>query len=316
MPQHSESPELPTGYLLRAPGSHDSGAVTDVVVAGDVAEYGEPNFTEDDLLDDWKRPRFELDSDAWVLTGPTGRVVGYAYIWEADVDRGFEADAFVVPEYHDRGLGNTLLDLIETRAFEVARGRPMTIGMYASTKNSAKRAVLERRGYTPTHSVLRLKIDLERRPPDEARPPAGIELRAYRDGDIEGVRGAMLDAFRGHHRYTPRRLDEWLELRLRHPAFDPALWRVAVADDEVVAAVLVYDVGGTGYMSSVGVRKEWRGIGVAQALVADAYAALRERGQMRVLVSLDAEGADAATRLFEESGMHVHEQHDWFSRDL
>jgi ribosomal protein S18 acetylase RimI-like enzyme len=188
--------------------------------------------------------------------------------------------------------------------------------MYASTKNTGKRALLERRGNTPTHSVLRLKIDLEHRPPDEPQPPAGVELRAFRADDIEQVRRAMLDAFRGHHRYTPRRLDEWLELRLRHPAFDPALWRVAVADDEVIAAVLVYDVGGTGYMSSVGVREEWRGLGIAQALVADAYAVLRERGQMRVLVSLDAQGADSATRLFEDSGMHVHEQHDWFSRAL
>jgi mycothiol synthase len=316
MPPHSDGAELPTGYLLRRPSDRDSAAVTEVVVSGDIAEYGEPNFTEDDLLDDWKRPRFDLDRDAWVLAGPTGRLVGYAYVWEADVGSGFEADAFVVPEYQERGLGGSLLSMIEDRAGDVADGRPMKLGMYASAANTGKRALLERRGYQPVHTVLRLKIDLERRPLDDAKPPPGMVLREFRPSDTEAVRVTMLEAFQGHHRYTPRRFDEWLELRLRHPAFDPALWRVAESGGAVVGAVLVYDVGGTGYMSSVGVRNDWRGLGIAQALVSDGFAALRDRGQMRVLVSLDADAAPAAARLYEESGMHVHERHDWFSKPL
>ena len=84
----------------------------------------------------------------------------------------------------------------------------------------------------------------------------------------------------------------------------------------MVGATLVYDVGDTGYLSNVGVRRAWRGKGVAQALVADAFAALRERGQMRVLVSVDADAAPAAIRLYEEAGMRVHERHDWFVKVL
>ena len=75
-------------------------------------------------------------------------------------------------------------------------------------------------------------------------------------------------------------------------------------------------VGETGYLSNVGVRRAWRGKGVAQALVADAFAALRERGQMRVLVSVDADAAPAAIRLYEEAGMRVHERHDWFVKSV
>jgi mycothiol synthase len=317
MPPRSEPQvELPTGYIVRHPASRDSGAVAQVVVAGDIADFGEPDFTEDDLIDDWSRPRFALDSDAWVLTGPTGRVVGYAFVWEAEPDSVMEGDAFVLPEYSGRGLGTMLLELLEGRAVELAAGRSLSLGIYASHVNTSKRELLERRGFESHHTVLRFKIDLANRPPDAVDPPEGVTLRRYTTDDAEAVRATMAEAFESHRRYTPRRLDEWLDLRMRHPAFDPGLWRVAECESQIVGAALVYDVGDTGYLSNVGIRRKWRGRGVAPALLADAFTALRERGQMRVMVSVDADAAPAAIRLYEEAGMRVHERHDWFVKQV
>ncbi len=234
MPPHSESSEhsveLPTGYVLRRPRERDSGPVAEVVVAGDVADFGEPDFTEDDLLDDWSRPRFELNQDAWVMSGPTGRIVGYAFVWEAQPAEEIEGDAFVLPEYHGRGLGTLLLELMEGRAADIAAGRPMTLGLYASEANEAKRALLERRGFRQSYTALRFKIDLANKPPESIAPPAGVSIRRYSTDDAEAVRETMAEAFEHHRRYTPRRLDEWLDLRIRHPAFDPALWRVAESE--------------------------------------------------------------------------------------
>jgi ribosomal protein S18 acetylase RimI-like enzyme len=323
MPPRSDSPgrsrssvELPTGYVVRHPRQRDSGSIAEVVVAGDIADFGEPDFTEGDLIDDWARPRFDLGHDAWVLSGPTGRIVGYAFVWEAQPGAEVEGDAFVLPEYSGRGLGTLLLELMENRARELAAGRVVTLGLYASHANTGKQELLERRGFKRLHTVLRFKIDLANRSPEPVDPPEGISLRQYGMDDADAVRETMAEAFEGHRRYTPRRLDEWLDLRLRHPAFDPQLWRVAECAGEVVGATLVYDVGETGYLSNVGVRRAWRGKGVAQALVLDAFAALRERGQMRVLVSVDADAAPAAIHLYEEAGMRVHERHDWFVKPI
>jgi GNAT superfamily N-acetyltransferase len=308
--------ELPTGYAVRPPNERDAEAVADVVVAEDVADFGEPSFTQEDLLDDWKRPRFLLHRDAWVLSGPTGRVIGYAYVWEEQPDTELEADAFLMPEYTGRGLGGLLLDLVEERAREICGGRSMRLGLYAATVNDAKRTLLQRRGFESVRSVLRLRIDLEQRTLEPVEPPLDIELRVFDPADADAVRSVMQESFEGHHRYTLRRFDEWLDLRLRHPAFDPSLWRVAVVDGEVVGAALVYDVGVTGYLSSVGVRRAWRGHGVAPALLREAFATLRERGQMRVVVSIDADAAPATARLYEEAGMRVHEQYDWFTKTV
>jgi mycothiol synthase len=308
---------LPSGYFVRHPTPRDSRVVTEVVVAGDIADFGEPDFTEQDLLDDWARPRFQLDRDAWVLSGPTGRVIGYAYLWEAQPDRELEADAYIVPEYSGRGLGGHLLEMIEGRALERSREQVMELGMYCSAANASKRDLLERHGFVARGTTLRLKIDLSSRSPELARPPEGVTIRRFHLGEDDAeVHDTMAEAFEGHHRYTPRRFDEWLDLRLRHPAFDPDLWRVAEHDGRIVGAVLVYDVGGTGYLSNVGLRKEWTGRGVGPSLLRDAFLALRERGQMRVLVSIDPDTAPSTMRLYEEAGMRVHERHDWYGKTL
>ncbi|MSO38111.1 MAG: GNAT family N-acetyltransferase [Acidimicrobiia bacterium] len=315
-PRFDVAVELPTGYFVRHPGSRDSEAIAQVVVAEDIADFGEPDFTEDDLLDDWKRPRFNLGHDAWVLTGPTGRIVGYAYVWEALPGEDIEADAFLLPEYQGRGLGNHLIGVIEDRAAEVAAGREMRLGIFTSRVNEGKRELLERRGFQPVRAALRLKIDLEHRPPEAADPPEGVEVRAYTPADERAVRSMMLDVYSGHGRYTNRRFEEWLELRLEHPAFDPTLWRVALGGDLIVGVVLVYDVGQTGYMSSLAVLPGWRRRGVGPALLRDAFETLRDRGQMRVLVSIDADLAPEMTQVYADAGMRVHEQHDWFEKTV
>jgi mycothiol synthase len=308
--------ELPTGYQARPPQERDAPAIAEVVKALDIAEYGEPDFTHEDLLDDWMRPRFTLAEDSWVLIGPTGRVIGYAYVWESQPDEELEADAFVLPEYSGRGLGGQLLDLIESRSRAVCSGRPMKLGMFASTANEDKRNLLERRGFAFVRSVLRMRIDLSREPVEPTETVDDVVIGSLDPADVDAVRSVWLDAFAAHGRFSPRTMDEWLASRFEHPAFDPSLWRVAVVNDEVVGAISVFDVGATGYTSTVAVRAAARGKGIGPALVRSAFAALRDRGQMRVVVSLDADDDAGLLGLYEAAGMRVHERHDLFVKTI
>ena len=308
--------EFPTGYVVRSPADRDAAAIADVVQALDVADFGEPDFSEHDLRDDWMRPRFELTRDAWVLNGPTGRVIGYAYVWEAQPNREIEGDAYVLPEYSGRGLGSQLLDLMETRAQEISAGRQLALGVFASSANLEKRSLLERRGFAATRSVLRMRIDLSAELLEPPPDPPGIVIRPFVASDEPEVRAVWLDAFASHGRFSSRRMEEWLQSRFDHPAFDPALWRVAVDGEHIVGAILVFDVGQTGYVSTVGIRAEARGRRIGPALLGAAFGALRDRGQMRVVVSLDAEAESGLLALYEAGGMRLHERHDCFSKTL
>ena len=308
--------EFSRGYSVRSPRDHDASAISDVVQALDVADFGEPDFSEQDLLDDWLRPRFRRDTDAWVLTGPTGRVIGYAYVWEAQPNREIEGDAYILPEYSGRGLGTQLLDLMEARAGDVCAGRSLSLAVFASSANEEKRNLLERRGFEPTRAVLRMRIDLSREIPEAPANPPGVEIRPLAPSDEDAVREVWMDAFGDHGRFSARSLDEWLQGRFDHPAFDPSLWRVAVEGDRTLGAVLVFDVGPTGYLSSVGVRADARGRRIGPALLASAFAALRDRGQMRAVVSVDADADAPSLALYEAAGMRIHERHDCFTKTL
>ena len=192
--------ELPTGYRLRAPRPRDAPEVAAVVVAHDIADFGEPDFSEEDLLDDWERPRFDLERDAWVVVGPTGRLVGYAFVWQAEPAALLESDAFVVPEYGGRGLGGQLVDLVEARARVIAAGTDaasLPLGMYASRGELGEaRAAHAPRVRPDPHAPA-----AEGRPRptgDRARTRVGVRAARVRSRDRRG-RGA-----RGDGRGVPR----------------------------------------------------------------------------------------------------------------
>jgi hypothetical protein len=70
--------ELPEGYTIRAPAAGDFRAVADLVLASDLASFGQPYYTEQELLADWQD--LDLEADAWVVVAPEGDLAGYAAV--------------------------------------------------------------------------------------------------------------------------------------------------------------------------------------------------------------------------------------------
>ena len=67
----------------RPPRPDEAQAVTDLVVACDVAEFGQPDFELDDLLTDWHMPGFDLERDA-VVVADGERILAYASFVRGD----------------------------------------------------------------------------------------------------------------------------------------------------------------------------------------------------------------------------------------
>jgi ribosomal protein S18 acetylase RimI-like enzyme len=95
--------------------------------------------------------------------------------------------------------------------------------------------------------------------------------------------------------------------------FQPHLWKVAWKGDQVCGVVHnfldeqeneMYNRK-RGYTEDISVRREWRGKGVAKALIAESIRMFREMGMDHTWLSVDSENTSGAHRLYESMGYSV-----------
>jgi GNAT superfamily N-acetyltransferase len=91
---------------------------------------------------------------------------------------------------------------------------------------------------------------------------------------------------------------------LYRPGFEPWNLRVVTdVSDQVVGAALILIAQATGFVEKLAVRKDLRGLGLGQALLADAFRQARAHGASRSELSTDSR--TGALGLYEKMGMEV-----------
>jgi ribosomal protein S18 acetylase RimI-like enzyme len=90
------------------------------------------------------------------------------------------------------------------------------------------------------------------------------------------------------------------------PARDPDGWWLLTVDG-VDAAICLLDESradiGDGYVAVLGVRRQFRGRGLAQLLLRRAFVHYRDLGRAGTQLGVDAENLTGAVRLYEGVGM-------------
>jgi len=322
MPDHQVSPttsgltpalsaaaaSLAPGWTIEAPAAADLDRVFALVAASDLEEFGEPDYTHEDFVEEWEGT--DLASHAWMVLTPEGDVAGFAQA-HASADRSrIDSEGYTHPAHYGRGVGTALLALIEGRARADASGstgeeRPVLYN-YVNAENARARSLLERAGFAPARHFWQMRRRLDPAvPPPPAEWPDGVRVVACRDrADQERLYVALDEAFRDHWGYHPQSFEEWFAPHATSHG-DPALWFMALDSDEVAGiAVLGHQLGG-GWVKSLGVRRPWRKRGVGAALLAHAFATFWERGTYSVGLGVDAESPIGATRLYERAGMEA-----------
>jgi mycothiol synthase len=124
------------------------------------------------------------------------------------------------------------------------------------------------------------------------------------DRDAVAFHAAQQEAFADHWEFHPRAFTRWRDFHIANERFDPSLWRVVRAGDEIAAgAICEADRYGGGWVAVLFTRRRWRGKGVGRALLLDAFRKFRNRGEMSVGLGVDAESATGAFQLYEHAGM-------------
>ncbi len=301
---------------MRAATHDDAQAVTDLIVACDIEEFGRPEYGLEDLLTMWRRKNFDLAQDAWVIFADDGTLVGYADMHYAGGLVRLNNNSCVHPAHKNRGVEEWMLERAEAWARERVADAPIVIRHVINANAPLRVARMKRWGYDAVRQAWIMHIDLNEQPPAPVILD-GIVVRAFERGrDEHDAWMCIQEAFRDLWQHQDVPYDEWASFVLEHKAFVAELSFLAFDDVEIVGAAITLNDELGGWVQQVAVRRPWRNRGIALALLHSVFGELYKRGVADAGLEVDAESLTGATRLYERAGMRVKDQFTEFRKTL
>ena len=268
-----------------------------------------------------------------VLIAEAGEhVVGWARMIDfgaaSDGGRLLVHSGHVDPAWRRRGIGGALVHGAQTELERLLAGKPSPDGTtarfetFVHAANQSTIALLERDGYRPRRYMIEMV-----RPLDDVTPvelPAGITSRPVTEEDRRSVVLA-LDAAMHDHPGWPTVTEEQLLGMSAHPNRGQLdVWQVAWDGERVVGGVLGYvdpDENAAlgrnrGYTEGIFTIRDYRGRGIAAALISRNLALLQARGLTEAALSVDTENPSGALGLYQRQGFREAGRMIFLSKDL
>jgi GNAT superfamily N-acetyltransferase len=282
--------ELPARPLTEA----DARSVLEVTAAQELHDLGRVETDEADIVGDWQQPGFDVPaSTVGIFDGD--RLVAYA-----EVGGEGAGDAAVHPRYRGRGIGTALA----AWSREVARERGASVFGMTVPRGSPADVLLESLGYVVRWNSWVLQLPEGSRI-DTQPLPEGYSIRTAESGtDHRAAWTVIEDAFLEWSERDRRSFEDFRARTLHRPGFQP--WHLRIVGDaerNAVGACFLILSGDIGHVAMLAVRRDRRGLGLARALLAHAFADAREHGAARCELSTDSR--TGALGLYERVGMVV-----------
>jgi mycothiol synthase len=276
----------------------DAAAVTEVVQALESSLYGRSAFSRADLEGEWLE--LDVERDARVVRDGD-RVLGYGVVRERGED--WQVEGYVHPDALGRGIGRLIATELEEAA---AQDGARVVRNAVLELDSPARELLESLGYAAVRVFRELRIELEAAPAAPEWPDALRVVPFDPERDAREFHAAHQEAFADHWNFTPRDFESWSKGHLGSERFDPALWCVVRAGDEIAAGTICTgDTYGGGFVHELFTRRPWRRQGVGAALLADSFGRFWARGERSIGLGVDTASETGAFRLYERAGMRA-----------
>jgi len=260
-----------------------------------------------------------------------GQVIGYSRAWwdkELDGKRLYTYFTYLLPEWRGQGIRRTMLRWNERRLRQIAAGQPgdapHLFQAWASDKETHWSTLLQEAGYQAVrYGFEMVRPDLENIP--EMPLPAGLKVRPVQPEYYWTIWYAAKEAFLDHWGYAE---GEWADTNFENwqksPTFQPELWQVAWAGDQVAGMVqnFIHHEENQeyerlrGYTEGICVRKPWRRQGLAKALIARSFKVLKAQGMTHAALGVDAENPNGALQLYKSMGFREVKRHITYRKPL
>ncbi len=288
-------------FYLRRPQLSDQAAVLDLMIRCDVRDVGQPDSDLSDLQFDWKG--INLDQDAWLAFAKKGALRGYAAVlpWRT----GRRVAIYDDPGTEKDELFLGLLILCEQRIAALLRENPdaqkNSAVTYISDSVDYQKEYLAEAGYSVGKYIFNMQIDLDGEVP-LPQWPEHVQLRTARNGiDDQHIHAIVQKAFcKPDHPDQP--FNEWKEFMMRADLYDPDLWFLAIAGEEIVGTCLCFPYEEKGWVRQLAVLEPFRKRGLGSALLLHSFQAFKQRGYSKVGLAVESTNYNAF-RLYERVGM-------------
>lgn len=229
----------------------------------------------------------------------------------------------VDPAHRGRGIGRQVLAWQLERATEGLAGRavPGFARVYRGAKEPDADRLMSRFDLRPVRWFEDLLRPLD--PPLDVPAPDGVEIvpwDQHRHAELLAVRNA---AFADHWGSVPVSATQWHDA-LTAEEFRPDLSVMALADGAIIGfsrnEFYAHDeeLSGRrdGWIQLLGTLREWRGRGVASALIAASLDRFRDAGFTHAMLGVDRENLSGAAGLYRRLGFEPTYQSVCYERPL
>jgi mycothiol synthase len=310
------------GWTVRGSTLQDVPAILSVTRASDIAAHGEPDWTEDEVVETLTAPNQDPARDTWLAFGPGGEPMAWAYVDNPERGPRDNVEVYAVPE-QGAGAYVPLLDLALARVAERAReAGHAEVLLRAGAVASETRYIeaLTSRDFTFRRRHVRMSRPLT----GQERPPTGdrFPIRTVRPDDEAEMRrfhAVLQSAFADTPDFQPMTYEAWRESLAALPSISWDEWLVCEISGQIVGVLQSADQGverGEGWVKNLAVLREHRKAGMGAALMEAAFAIYAAKGRTAAGLGVDLTNPTGAYQLYTNVGMSVTFAADMFERTM
>ena len=223
--------------------------------------------------------------------------------------------------------GSATLDPSFELALQLARDYDSTFQFWPGVQSLDfnYKGILERRGFTLLRRYWTMQMHLPALNADSTLGKGSIrEIDVMDDADVRTYYEIQQDSFSRHFGFAPREFSDWCRLvRRSKEEANERVWIISIdghdagfmdCNDEMLHE-------GSGYVSGLGVKHDFQGRGLGEALLRFAIELHSEKGLEALCLNVDAGNESGALRLYEKVGMkpisewHQYESSNWTMAD-